>query len=817
VNVNEPLPIPELLAPAGSMECLHAAVCAGADAVYLGLGEFNARRNADNFTLDDLATACDYAHLRGVRVYVTLNIEVLPSELDRALAFARDAYLAGADAFIVQDIGLAYELGRVLPQARLHISTQMNTHNAAGIEAAWRLGAKRITLARELSIQEIAHLSAIAADFDMEVETFAHGALCICYSGQCLMSSMIGGRSANRGLCAQACRLPYELHSTRSSEALPAEGEHLLSPRDLCTVDMLDEYVRAGVKSLKIEGRMKSPDYVYAVTAVYREVLDRLAAEGSEAASGATPDQHRRLAEAFSRGFTTAYVTGDRGNEIMSYGRPNNRGVFVGRVSGCRDNLVELTAEVDLHEGDILEFWTNRGHFAHTLAVNELTGARSARMQLDQRVGKGDRVFRVRDASSAFVDNEFNPRPIVEGTVSLHIGQPARIEFALAQNPDMTVAVEGAIVEAARTRPVSEQDVVDHVDRLGQTPFALGSLEVELDEGVGMGFSQLHHLRADALAQLEEKMLAPFRTRMAEKLQPARLQAAKRTRECSVVAWATNPACARAAKRAGAEVVYVPALNYRRGQAVLEGVRLDDPDQAGYPKQCVVALPTVDHDPVGPARENTAEFDVWDYVREDRTVFADSLGSLVRASQMGARVEVGPHLPITNAAACAVAEALGAERIWLSPELTLGQIDDIARATSSPLGITVVGLQELMVCEHCLLMSQGPCNQTCETCPRRAVGHYYTDRKGFEFPIITDMWGRSHLYNGIELDAVPSLLDLVDIGISSVMVDTTFMSAKAASEAVARVVRARDRALDGQAVKTKRPNTTTGHLYRGVS
>jgi len=764
-----------------------------------------------------ILTPRDYAHLRGVRVYVTLNIEVLPSELDRALAFARDAYLAGADAFIVQDIGLAYELGRVLPQARLHISTQMNTHNAAGIEAAWRLGAKRITLARELSIQEIAHLSAIAADFDMEVETFAHGALCICYSGQCLMSSMIGGRSANRGLCAQACRLPYELHSTRSSEALPAEGEHLLSPRDLCTVDMLDEYVRAGVKSLKIEGRMKSADYVYAVTAVYREVLDRLAAEGSEAASGATPDQHRRLAEAFSRGFTTAYVTGDRGNEIMSYGRPNNRGVFVGRVSGCRDNLVELTAEVDLHEGDILEFWTNRGHFAHTLAVNELTGARSARMQLDQRVGKGDRVFRVRDASSAFVDNEFNPRPIVEGTVSLHIGQPARIEFALAQNPDMTVAVEGAIVEAARTRPVSEQDVVDHVDRLGQTPFALGSLEVELDEGVGMGFSQLHHLRADALAQLEEKMLAPFRTRMAEKLQPARLQAAKRTRECSVVAWATNPACARAAKRAGAEVVYVPALNYRRGQAVLEGVRLDDPDQAGYPKQCVVALPTVDHDPVGPARENTAEFDVWDYVREDRTVFADSLGSLVRASQMGARVEVGPHLPITNAAACAVAEALGAERIWLSPELTLGQIDDIARATSSPLGITVVGLQELMVCEHCLLMSRGPCNQTGETCPRRAVGHYYTDRKGFEFPIITDMWGRSHLYNGIELDAVPSLLDLVDIGISSVMVDTTFMSAKAASEAVARVVRARDRALDGQAVKTKRPNTTTGHLYRGVS
>ncbi|MBQ9001729.1 MAG: U32 family peptidase, partial [Eggerthellaceae bacterium] len=318
--------LPELLAPAGNLECLHAAVCAGADAVYLGLDEFNARRNADNFTIAEFGSACEYAHLRGVSIYVILNVEVLPSELGRAVEFARRAWEAGADAFIVQDAGLAAELNRVLPQAELHVSTQMNIHNAAGIEAAARMGAKRVTLARELTVAEIADLASLASDFGMEIECFAHGALCICYSGQCLMSSMIGGRSANRGLCAQACRLPYELHRDDRTGALPAEGEHLLSPRDLCTIDLIGQLQDAGVASLKIEGRMKSADYVHEVVSVYREALDSHAGHPN-------PKWRQRLAEAFSRGFTTAYLEGQRGNDSMSYGRPNNRGVFVGRIT----------------------------------------------------------------------------------------------------------------------------------------------------------------------------------------------------------------------------------------------------------------------------------------------------------------------------------------------------------------------------------------------------------------------------------------------------------------------------------------------------
>ena len=345
--------------------------------------------------------------------------------MEDALELARQAYRCGVDAFIVQDIGIALELRRILPDCEVHVSTQMNTHTEDGIQAAAALGASRVTLARELSFEEIAQLSQVARDLGMEVEVFAHGALCICYSGQCFMSSMVGGRSANRGRCAQACRLPYTLHNVALRKTLDAPGEHLLSPKDLCTIDVLPELIEAGATSLKIEGRMKSPEYVKSVVGVYRQVLDRALAWISEARraeldcgsvelSGdpinprATDAEHQILSEAFSRGFTTAYLEGQRGNEIMSYGRPNNRGVFVGRVVRAKEGKVTLDTETELHVGDAIEFWTNRGHFVHTIDGFENTkeSSRSGKVTLsvERAVGKGDRVFRVRNAEAAFID-----------------------------------------------------------------------------------------------------------------------------------------------------------------------------------------------------------------------------------------------------------------------------------------------------------------------------------------------------------------------------------------------------------------------------
>ena len=836
----------ELLAPAGNMTCLHAAVSAGADAVYLGASSFNARRSADNFTIEGLREACDYAHLRGVRVYLTLNTVILPSEIWDALELARQAYRAGVDAFIVQDCGLAHEIARTIPGARVHISTQMNTHTKNGIAAEAALGAKRVTLARELSLAEVADLSMFAAELGMETECFAHGALCVCYSGQCFMSSMVGGRSANRGMCAQACRLPYELRNKALRKPLDAPGEHLLSPKDLCTAEIIPELIRAGVSSLKIEGRMKSPEYVSCVTRVYRAVFDRFDAwaqiqlddgvvfENFDWASAprATEEELQRLSDAFSRGFTKAYLEGQRGNEIMGYGRPNNRGSFVGRVVKVKGSRVEIDPTLDLVEGDVIEFWTNKGHVIHHVDEVKTLANGHVVMQVDKPLGQGDRVFRVRSAEAAFHDSAQDPRIPVRIKAKLTLGQPLSLELStpnpwrggaleaddaltVSAMPEIvTVALEGDVIEAARTKAVTSEEVVEHIDRLGSTPFVVDSVEVELEEGVGIGFSALHKLRARGCEELEAALLAPFKVRSLDKA-PARAYAPRiRKGSCKVAVLATNPACARAAKRAGADLIYVPALNYRRGEAIIGGQRTETAEQAGYPKQCIPVMPVVSHDGDEQSRNG---FDVWKRVKEDKPVLVQNLGQVVHATELGAKLEIGPFLPMTNRIDLQLAYDLGAERVWLSPELTLYQIEELGEVSPVPLGLTIIGQTELMVTEHCLLMSQGPCNQDCEQCARRKSPHFLKDRKGYELPVITDAFGRSHLFNAVEFDVAHAAPDLIAAGVSAFMVDTTLMNVDQVTKKVARAVRARDIALKSGDRVSRADGTTTGHLFRGVS
>lgn len=814
----------ELLAPAGNMECLHAAVKAGADAVYLGAGHFNARRGADNFSLENLAEACDYAHLRGVKIYLTLNTVVLPSELPDALELARQAYRCGVDAFIVQDIGISIELSRIMPDVEVHVSTQMNIHDEDGLRAAAALGATRVTLARELSLAEIARLHELAVELGVELESFAHGALCICYSGQCFMSSLVGGRSANRGRCAQACRLPYELHNRALRKTLDAPGEHLLSPKDLCTANLIPELLHAGVASLKIEGRMKSPEYVQAVVGVYRAVIDRVEVAidrdgiDSVVASDApelraSEEEMNVLSEAFSRGFTTAYLNGKRGNEIMSYGRPNNRGVFVGRVAKVREGLVFIDPETELHVGDLIEFWTNRGHFVHTIGEFKTDRAGRVFFPVERAVGKGDRVFRVRNAEAAFVDDDKLPSVAVCARAELRIGQPALLTFTVAAG-DASVTVEGPEVEAARTKAITEEEVREHIDRMGTTPFYLSSLEIDLDEGVGMGFSMLHKLRARAAEELQETILAHYHARKLERTPSRAFAPVVRKGWCKVAALATNPACARAAKRAGADLIYVPAANYRRGEAVIAGQLSDTAEQAGYPKQCIPVLPTVSQmfD-----EEKRNGFDIWKRVKADKPVMVENLGQLLHATEMGAAPEVGPHIPVTNKLDLQAMADLGAQRVWLSPELSLVQIEELGDMAPMPLGLTIMGQTELMVTEHCLLMSQGPCNQKCTECARRKSPHYLKDRKGYEMPVITDCTGRSHLYNAVQMDVAHLMPEIIGAGVSTVLVDTTLMNVKETTEKVARAVRARDIAQkDGNKV-AKAEGATSGHLFRGVS
>ena len=280
--------LPELLAPAGDFECLVAAVRGGADAVYIGGKAFSARAYAKNFDIDEIKRAVSYCHLHGVKLYVTMNIQVYDNELDEAVAFASELYRVGVDALIIADFGLISRIRRALPGFELHASTQMSVHNSVGADLAYDLGCSRVVLARELSGENVRD---VTASCKAEVEFFLHGALCVCHSGQCLFSSMIGGRSGNRGECAQPCRLPYN------------DGKYILSLNDLSLANHIKELVDYGVASLKIEGRMKSPDYVYTVTSIYRRLLDEC--------RNSTREEDAALTRAFSRsGFTDGYFTG---------------------------------------------------------------------------------------------------------------------------------------------------------------------------------------------------------------------------------------------------------------------------------------------------------------------------------------------------------------------------------------------------------------------------------------------------------------------------------------------------------------------------
>ena len=340
-----PPPRPELLAPAGDWECARAAVENGADAIYFGLDRFNARMRANNFTEADLPKLMDFLHRRGVKGYVAFNTLVFANEIPEAEDYLRTIIAAGVDAALVQDIGICRLIRKLSPDFPIHASTQMTVTSAAGMEFARELGCNRVVLARECSLKEIAALTGA-----LPVEVFVHGALCVAYSGQCLTSEALGGRSANRGECAQACRMPYDL--IRDGQQVPlGDRRYLLSPRDLAGLEVLPELIRAGVASLKIEGRLKSPEYVANITRVYRRALDKLDPDA---------DSRYNLEMAFSRGLHTGWFGGTNNQALVHARFGKKRGVYLGAVQRVEPRRVRLRLEAPLKPGDGIVFDAGR-------------------------------------------------------------------------------------------------------------------------------------------------------------------------------------------------------------------------------------------------------------------------------------------------------------------------------------------------------------------------------------------------------------------------------------------------------------------------
>lgn len=614
-------------------------------------------------------------------------------------------------------------LRRELPELELHASTQMNVRGKRGIELASRLGCSRVTLARELSIEKIAELAKLGVD----LEVFVHGALCICQSGQCLLSSLIGGRSANRGLCAQPCRLPYRLVDA-DGRKLADEGQYLLSPRDLCGIEMIDRLIEADVASLKIEGRMKSPEYVSTVTAIYREAIDR--AWEDVASYEVEPGAKDTLAEAFNRGFTQGYLAGERGNDMMGYRRPNNRGVAVGRVTGYSAGKVKLAASTDIAVGDLLEFWTSKGRVTYTVESSDTLKGETKYLGVREPVSVGDRVFRVRSAKlAADAQGRTEAGMKIPVSIDVRMRKDEPLEIIVHDGAGHEARALGPVVEEARTKAVTREDVIDHVGRLGATPFSCASWDIMLDEGVGIGFSTLHKTRTAALEAFEETLL-----------------------EAGV----------RPALRAGSvDITRVP-----------------------------------DHSDMAPFAT---------VIRFDDTNIACTL------EQFEPGCSIGPRMYATNVEAIRTWAALGASFVWLSPELTLHQMKLLADESPLPLGVIVIGSQELMVSDHCFLMAQGPCDERCGTCERRLMPCFLEDRKGYRFPVTTDLCGCGHIYNAVPLDVAHAIGDLLRAGIRGFAVDATLMTEGEAEHALNRV----RSGLNGTKV-AKLPDTTTGHLFRPV-
>jgi U32 family peptidase len=498
---------PELLAPAGDWECLKAAVTAGADAVYFGLPAFNARLRAENFTEADLPLVMDYLHARGRRGYLTLNVLIFPSELAEAERLLRWVGESKVDAIIVQDLGLVRLAREVCPQVEIHASTQMTLTSPEGVAFARRQGISLAVLARELSLRELAKFPTASEPSGLPLEVFVHGALCVAYSGQCLTSEVLGRRSANRGECAQACRLPYGLEVDGQPKDL-GDRAYLLSPQDLAAVDEIPELIKLGLHSFKIEGRLKSPDYITAVTSVYRKAIDRALANHPTPAS---KEDKYRLEMTFSRGLFSGWFHGVDHQQLVHARFGKKRGPFAGKIARTGPDWIELEEILTpLHPGDGVVI--DRGSDTENELGGFLFGVHGNRISFrhgslpPHSTRPGDRVWKTKDPQLEKQLKAERSKEAPTETIPLHLkisGLPAQPLQIHAVTGNQEVNLSSIIpLAAARNRPLTPDSLRDQLDRLGGTPFHLGDLAVDLPQPVILPVSELNRLRRELVTRL---------------------------------------------------------------------------------------------------------------------------------------------------------------------------------------------------------------------------------------------------------------------------------------------------------------------------
>ena len=808
--------IMELLAPAGTMENFMAALESGADAIYLGGKVFNARAHAANFGIDELREAVRLAHILDVSVYVTVNILIGDTELKDLEQYIKDLDSIGVDAIIVQDLAVAEIAKRVAPNIHLHGSTQMTAATLDAVRFYESLGFTRVVLARELSLKEIQH---ICKHCKAEIEVFVHGALCVCYSGQCLMSSFIGGRSGNRGACAQPCRLPYELLDSKGASVLPKHEAYLLSPKDLNYSEHMNELVAAGVTSFKVEGRMKKVSYVRQVIGTYREILDEASIH---------ENQRKALASGFNRGFSTAYLEDTVGRQMMTVVAPNHQGKPIGE-SYTKKGDVYLSLTEPIEQGSLVKILQSNGSVTYYTIDDEWT--RVSDTLYKGRPAEGLAVGQLYLASTP---KNTKSRGLQEFTrkydMSVYLGvgsdgETNYTELTAILDSGLSITVTNDYVPAIANKvPTSLEKVSEQLGRLGNTLFRLSY--VDIPDGPYMWpASVLNALRRDAVTALETALI----THHVESWQALQVtgdvdydfKAQHRLSydTCPMISARVDEIeSVKAAISGGAQKIVFGGDRLSRTPYALsiynEVVRLC----AKSDVICTFATPRVVKDDEVEAYKHTLEAIVQANPDSISIHVPQALLWLRELGYTGA-IEADTGLNIFNTPTLHFWEQLHMSCVNPSQELTLKQITELAKHSHVPIETMIHGYTEMMISEYCAIASfVGTGSKV--NCPMPCVKESYSlkDRKGEIFPIRTDPYCRMHIMNSHEMDMRAYVPMLLQKGISILRIDGRHMRPSYVKDIVLQYVGIAMGTMEAppKKIDSQGESITRGHYFRGI-
>ena len=813
---------PELLAPAGNWDGARAAVEAGADAIYFGLGAFNARMRADNFTADELPELMRFLHQRGVRGYLTLNTLVFQDELPRVPALLRQVMRAGVDAAIIQDVGICRLIRQLSPDFPIHASTQMTITSATGIRFARELGCQLVVMARECSIAELEKIQAEGQTPTMPLEVFVHGALCVAYSGQCLTSESLGGRSANRGECAQACRMTYDLYQDGKKIEL-GDRRYLLSPQDLMGLEAIPDLIRAGIASFKIEGRLKAPEYVASVTSAYRRAIDSAWSSGRNHLDGLVSETRYDLEMAFSRGLYSGWLRGIDNRHLVHARFGKKRGVRVGQVISIKRSriVVAVASGSRLKEGDGVVFDQGRPDRAeqggrivrlHETKARGQVAIELRRGSVDvERIQRDDWVWKTSDP-------EYEKRwqrvaaaksPLVRTPIGIRVtGSAGESMRCVACDPDGRVveAVSRIDLEAARSQALDGDRLEKQLGRLGGTPFVLGRLSNELSGDLMLPVSELNHLRrvlVDSL--LGERSTGP-RWRILPAQTPCSLGPESAPRDPgSSVEWVVlirrldqlGPAL-----EAGIRTIYCDFENPKDYRAAVSQFRRRYGDKPGSGQAPAIGSPSIF---VAPPRIHKPGED-W-ILKQVQSSQPD--GFLVRNFDhlefyRGARLRGDFSLNVANALAaeCFMGKP-GMERVTPSYDLNVHQLEALVAAVPGHwLEITLHQHMPMFHMEHCVFcafLSEGKDYRDCgRPCDRHEVA--LEDRVGQRHDLKADVGCRNTLYNGRAQTGAEYYQDFFNWGVRSFRLEFLSESPSAVGETIQLYDQLRSGAVSGDAL-----------------